>query len=104
MLEGDKSHEPTRREVGHGRWLAMQSAYAEYRGASEALDCTRQSANESSTNERSLLAIAVDQQRVAFERYFEARMEFLEFRFDESNRPAARRSRLRRIPGRRTLR
>lgn len=87
MLEGDKSHEPTPRDVRHGRWLAMQSAYAEYRGASEALDCTRQSANESSTNERSPATIAVDRQRVAFECYFEARMEFLESRFDESNRP-----------------
>ena len=89
MLEGDESLEPTWRDVGHDRWLAMQSAYAEYRGSSEALECTRQSANESSTNERSLLTIAVDRQRVAFECYFEARMEFLEFRFDESNRLGA---------------
>ena len=65
MLEGDESLEPTWRDVGHDRWLAMQSAYAEYKGASEALECTRQSANESSTNERSLLTIAVDRQRVA---------------------------------------
>jgi hypothetical protein len=89
MLEGDESHEPTRRDAGHNRWLAMQSAYAEYRGTSEALECARQSANESSINERSLLTIAVDRQRVAFECYFEARMEFLEFRFDESNRLGA---------------
>lgn len=72
---------------GHDRWLAMQSAYAEYRRASDALECTRQSADDTSTTERLRLVVLEGQQRVAFERYLETRMEFLEFRFDESNPP-----------------
>jgi len=89
MLEGDDSQKPERRDDGHDRWLAMQSAYAEYRSASEALECTRQSADDTSTSERLRMIVLEGQQRVAFERYLEARMEFLEFRFDESNPPGA---------------
>ena len=89
MLEGEDSQKPARRDDGHDRWLAMQSAYAEYRSASEALECTRQSADDTSTSERLRLIVLEGQQRVAFERYLEARMEFLEFRFDESNPPGA---------------
>jgi hypothetical protein len=88
MPEGEDSHQPQPRDGGHSRWLAMQSAYAEYRRASEALECTRQSADDSTANERLRLTLLEGQQRIAFERYLEARMEFLEFRFDESNRPA----------------
>jgi hypothetical protein len=87
MLDGDEMHEPERRDAGHDRWLAMQSAYAEYMHASEALECTHHSADESSTSERLQLAMLEGRQRAAFERYLESRMEFLEFRFDESNQP-----------------
>jgi hypothetical protein len=89
MLDGDEMQEPERRDAGHDRWLAMQSAYAEYMHASEALECTHHSADESSTSERLQLVMLEGRQRVAFERYLESRMEFLEFRFDESNRPGA---------------
>jgi hypothetical protein len=88
MLDGDEMHEPERRDAGHDRWLAMQSAYAEYTHASEALECTHHSADDSSTSERLQFAMLEGRQRVTFERYLESRMEFLEFRFDESNRPA----------------
>jgi len=87
MEEVDKTHEPLRRDDGHDRWLAMQSAYAEYRRASEVLDDKRQSADD--TNERLKLPVLEGQQWLAFERYFDTRMEFLEARFDESHRPDA---------------
>jgi hypothetical protein len=87
MLEIDDSHKPERRDDEHDRWLAMQSAYAEYRRASEALERTHQFADDSPTSERLRLSMLEGEQRVAFERYLEARMEFLEFRFDRSNWP-----------------
>jgi hypothetical protein len=86
MPEVDNSHEPERPD-DHDRWLAMQSAYAEYRRASEELECTRQSADD--TNERLKLPVLEGQQWLAFERYLESRMEFLEARFDESTRPGS---------------
>jgi hypothetical protein len=87
--DGHEPPEPELRDDGHDRWLAMRSAYAEYRRTSEALECTRQSADDSTANERLQLAMLEGQQRVAFERYLEARMEFLEFRFDACNWPGA---------------
>jgi hypothetical protein len=91
MLDGGdlQEQELERRDEGHDRWLKMQSAYAEYTRASEALECTHQSADDSSTTERLQLIMLEGKQRVAFERYLETRMEFLECRFDESNRPCA---------------
>jgi hypothetical protein len=65
----------------------MQSAYEEYRRASEALECAEQWADELSAVERSQLAALERQQRLTFERYLEARMTFLEVRFDETNQP-----------------
>lgn len=80
------THEPaSRRDEQHQRWLEMQSAYAEYRLVSEMLESTRQSADD--TGERLKLPVLEGQQWLAFERYFETRMEFLEARFDESNPP-----------------
>ena len=87
MEEVDNTREPARRDEGHDRWLAMHSAYAEYRRASELLDYTRQSADD--TNERLKLPVLEGQQWLAFERYFDSRMEFLEARFDEVHRPDA---------------
>ena len=86
-MEAANSQAPARRDEEHDRWLAMQSAYEEYKQASEALDCTRQSADD--TNERLNLPALEGQQWLAFERYFETRMEFLEARFDESRQPGA---------------
>jgi hypothetical protein len=89
MLDSGDLHEPERHDEGHDRWLAMQSAYAEYTQASEVLECTHQSTDDSSTSERLQLTMLEGKQRVAFERYLEARMGFLECRFDESNQPGA---------------
>ena len=72
---------------GHNRWLAMQSAYAEYTRASELLECTHQSTDGSTTSERLQLTMLEGKQRVAFERYLESRLEFLECRFDQSIQP-----------------
>jgi len=89
MVDCNHSHEQDRRDDGHDRWLAMQSAHAEYRQASEALECIRRSSGDLSLDERARLTMLEGQQRIAFECYLEARMEFLEFRFDESNRLGA---------------
>ena len=87
MLEVGESHGPERHNEGHDRWLVMQSAFAEYRRASEAFDCTAQFADDSTTGERLRLITLEHQQRVAFERYLEARMEFLEFHVDGNKPP-----------------
>jgi hypothetical protein len=87
MLESNNSNGEERRDEGHDHWLAMQSAYEEYRRAAEALDCVHESADDLSPNEHLRLTTLEGRQRVAFERYVEARLAFLEFRFDESNDP-----------------
>jgi hypothetical protein len=89
MLNGHDSHEPERRDDRHDRWLAMQSAYAEYRRASKALESGQQPEDDSSAGECLPLTVLEGQQRVAFEHYVEARLEFLESQFDERNRPDA---------------
>jgi hypothetical protein len=89
MLDDGEIKEPEHRDAGHDRWLAMQSAYSEYTRASEVLECTHQSTDGSSTTERLQLIMLEGRQRVAFERYLESRMEFLECRFDECNQPGA---------------
>jgi len=87
-MEVDNTNEPARRDEEHDRWLAMQSAYAEYRTASEALECSRQAADD--TSERLKRPLLEGHQWLAFERYFETRMEFLEARFDEIHPPFTR--------------
>jgi hypothetical protein len=81
MSHNDDSHEIVRPGEGRGQWLAMQSAYAEYRRASEAL-----ASSAPSIEERSARSDLEAQQRVAFEQYIDARLSFLEIRFDESDR------------------
>jgi hypothetical protein len=80
MVHSDDSHEIVRPGEGRDQWLAMQSAYAEHRRASDALAAADDSAEDLLTR-RSL----ENQQRLAFEQYLEARLAFLEFRFDASN-------------------
>jgi hypothetical protein len=87
MLEGEGSHEPEDQNEGRDRWLAMQTAYLEYRQASDTLDRTRRSTGELSTGERPQMIVAEGRQRVAFERYLEARIGFLEYRFEETRLP-----------------
>jgi hypothetical protein len=86
MLTIEASHEVEPPDEGHDRWLAMKSAYAEYMRASEALDCTTQVSDAQLIGENSPMSRLGVQQRVAFERYLEARMEFLEFQYDARNR------------------
>jgi hypothetical protein len=88
MPDGEDTQESVRQDNGHDRWLAMQAAYLEYLRTSEALTCTRQSSDELSDDAAGLpVTLLADQQRAAFERYLETRMEFLESRFDETQRP-----------------
>ena len=87
MPDIEASQEPEPRDEGHYRWLAMKSAYAAYRCASEELASIHQSADDLFTSESARLWTLDARQRLAFERYLEARMEFLEFRCDERNGP-----------------
>jgi hypothetical protein len=88
MTDSEDAVTPARREDDH-KWLAMQSAYKEYRRASAALESADQSIHDSPTTELVRLGVLERQQRVAFERYLEARLDFLECRYDEANRPDA---------------
>jgi len=65
----------------------MQAAYAEYRRSSAALECTRQTPDDPLVADQIRLTMLEGQQRLAFERYIDARIAFLESRFDEMNRP-----------------
>jgi hypothetical protein len=65
----------------------MQNAYKDYRHASEALDSADRLMDESPDGERSTLSMIETRQRATFERYLEARMEYLESRFDDWTRP-----------------
>jgi hypothetical protein len=83
MLDNQESNEQSQPDPGNERWLAMRSAYVEYVRVSEALEAAAHVSDDSYPPEHWELATLVGQQRVAFERYLEARMEYLEFRFDE---------------------
>ena len=89
MLEAEICKEQEQRDDWHARWLAMQAAYSEYRRSSEALECTRHSSDDAVAGDHLRLAMLEGQQRLAFERYVDARIAFLESRFDEMNRPEA---------------
>lgn len=67
----------------------MQSAYGAYKRSSEALECTRRTGDDPTASEQVRLMMLEGQQRLAFERYMEARIAFLESRFDELNRAGA---------------
>ena len=86
MLEIDDSHEPEWREEEHHRWLAMQSAYAEYKCACEVVEFPNPSADDSAGGESLHLSRPEGRQWAAFERYLEARLEFVEFQCDKHHR------------------
>jgi hypothetical protein len=86
MLEIDICQESEQGDDWHSRWLAMQSAYAEYRRCSEVLECTRKSPGDFPSSDSLQLTLMEGRQRLAFERYMDARLAFLESRFDEMNR------------------
>ncbi len=92
MLESDVSLETSGRDDHHDRWLAMQSAYKEYRRASDVLESVDESIADSATEELVRLGVLERQQRVAFERYVEARVDYLEFQYDTSYRLRAAQS------------
>jgi hypothetical protein len=81
MMDTDALQAPGQRGAGHALWLAMQSAYGEYRDASAALDPldSQPSQGVSSPEDLRRLVEALRGQRVAFERYVESRMQFSEF-------------------------
>jgi hypothetical protein len=71
-------NEPMQPGEGHDRWLAMQAAYQDYTTATGVLEAADPSVADCRVE---------GQQRAAFERYVESRMEFLESRFDECHLP-----------------
>jgi hypothetical protein len=85
MSELEDSNGHVRRDEAHERWLAMQSAYADYLRASEVFENSRESTRDSADQGRCDLTL-LDCRRDAFERYLEARMDYLERRYDESYR------------------
>jgi hypothetical protein len=85
---GDSDRPEVRSEI-HENWLAMQAAYREYKRISEELESAYRSMDGSSTMEQVGLALLDTQQRAAFEQYLEARLAYLESRFDETLRPPA---------------
>ena len=80
MSELEDPNGYVRRDEAHERWLAMQSAYAEYLRVSEVYENRRESTRDSADAGRCDLTL-LDCRRDAFERYLEARMEYLERRF-----------------------
>jgi hypothetical protein len=87
MSELEDSNGPVHRNEAHERWLAMQSAYADYTRAAEAFENSRELTGDSTGPERS--ETLLNGRRDAFERYLESRIEFLECRFDEGYRREA---------------
>src|SRR5579872_470454 len=76
-----------RRDREHQLWLAMRSAYDDYRDASETLDVAASRGPISIScpaRLRGIEALAA-KQRVEFERYIEKRMQYSEFVGDRSS-------------------
>jgi len=88
MSEFEDLKGSVRRDETHDRWLAMQAAYAEYIRASEVFENSRELTRDSGDLGRCQLRL-LDARRDAFERYLEARLEYLEGRFDQSYRREA---------------
>jgi hypothetical protein len=85
MPELEDTNGSVRRDETHERWLAMQSAYAEYLRASEVFENSRELIRDSAEPGRCELTL-MESRRDAFERYLEARMDFLDRQFDEGYR------------------
>jgi hypothetical protein len=71
----------------HGLWLAMRSAYDNYREASETLDAVaaRRPIAVSSPDRIWAMESLAAKQRIEFERYIEKRLQYSEFVRDRSN-------------------
>jgi hypothetical protein len=87
MSEREDTHQLMPLERRNEHWRSMQSAYQQYTRASEALEFSAAPDDDPYGEERTRLEA---QQRLAFERYLESRMEFLESRFDETYPPGPR--------------
>lgn len=87
MVDVENSLDRTACANEHDCWLAMRSAYTEYRRASEAIECHAPLSDGMFAEDRSHVVALERREREAFERYLETRMEFLEFRFDQQNSP-----------------
>jgi len=76
-----------RRDREHQLWLAMRSAYDNYRDASETLDAAASRAPISISSPERVRGIEAlgAKQRIQFERYIEKRMQYSEFVRDRSN-------------------
>jgi hypothetical protein len=76
-----------RRDREHQLWLAMRSAYDNYRDASETLDAAASRAPISISSPERVWGIETlaAKQRIEFERYIEKRMQYSEFVRDRSN-------------------
>jgi hypothetical protein len=76
-----------RRDHEHQLWLAMRSAYDNYRDASETLDAAASRAPISISSQERVRGIETlaAKQRTEFERYIEKRMQYSEFVCDRSN-------------------
>jgi hypothetical protein len=85
MVYREGSHESIQPADRHDPWVSMQTAYLEYRSASEVLERTHQSTEDSSEFGRLQMILLEGRQRAAFERYLHARMELLECRLDDSH-------------------
>jgi len=84
MFDTDATDVPEQQHAEHELWLAMQAAYTDYINASLALEIAT-SNEHGAVHESSRLERAALEQRTAFENYLEARMQFLEFRYDRDN-------------------
>jgi hypothetical protein len=87
LLSDITEQESEAREYEHSCWLAMQSAYEEYKRASQPFENEQPGADRLDAKEDPQLPVSAGRQRIAFERYLEARMQFLECRFDRSYPP-----------------
>jgi len=82
MSELEDSNRPVGQNEPHERWLAMQSAFAEYIRVSEIVKNSREWTRDSADPGCRDLTL-LDWRQDAFERYLEARMEYLERQYDE---------------------
>ena len=87
MLENEPSTPQDHRRGAHELWLVMQAAYHEYKNASATLEALASSVPREirSCDPDLQLEVAAEQQRVTFENYIEARLQFSEFLLSGEN-------------------
>jgi hypothetical protein len=88
MPELEDSNEYVPQDEARERWRAMQTAYADYIRASEVFENSRE-LNRDSDEPGNCDVTLLDCRRDAFDRYMEARLNYLEHRYDEGYRREA---------------